>query len=312
MNEKSLNEVVKEIVENPGMSVATKRRVLVETVGLTRVEALWLTRGLSVPRTPRTPREVLKYTFGVEIECFVAHDSVAGRLVSNNVRYAYEGYNHHDSHEVYRFVTDGSLSGAANPIECVSPVLEGGTKGFNSLKKVCKSLTEAGATVNRTTGLHVHIGAADMSSEHFANVFVNYAYLECVIDTFMAASRRGSSNTYCKSIIGKVENCHTREDVFRAYTGYTNPPSHKWRSASRYHKVNCMSYLGHKTIEFRQHGGTVNYTKIKNWVEFLSRLVAWSKDNRLTAPVESIDDIKFLTPTQKTYFKGRASEFAGL
>ena len=78
----------------------------------------------------------------------------------------------------------------------------------------------------------------------------------------------------------------------------------------RYHKVNAESYRRHKTIEFRQHAGTTNYEKIINWVSFCGKLVIWSKKNRLTAPVASIDDIPFLTAEEKSFFKARANQLS--
>ena len=35
----------------------------------------------------------------------------------------------------------------------------------------------------------------------------------------------------------------------------------KGRIGNRYHKVNLEAYSRHKTVEFRQHSGTTNFTK---------------------------------------------------
>ena len=77
-------------------------------------------------------------------------------------------------------------------------------------------------------------------------------------------------------------------------------------NGDRYFKVNACSYSRHKTIEFRQHQGSTDFTKIKNWVNFCAKLVAWSKKNRLENEVTSIDEIPFLTKTEKNFFKSRA------
>jgi hypothetical protein len=75
---------------------------------------------------------------------------------------------------------------------------------------------------------------------------------------------------------------------------------------NRYFKVNAVSYSRHKTIEFRQHQGSTDFAKISNWVRFCAKLVEFSKRNKLQAPIASINDIPFLTATEKRFFNQRA------
>lgn len=241
-----------------------------------------------------------RFTFGVEIECFVNRGAIRTAAERTGMAYEYEGYNHRDGHDYFKFTTDGSVRGMADPIECVSPVLAG-VNGKNTLKNAVKTLNAAGANVNQTCGLHVHIGASKLTAKQYCNVFVNYAYLEAVIDTFMARSRRADNAYYAQTLqdhLYYLEQAVTIENVQRALGN------------CRYHKVNAESYRRHKTIEFRQHAGTTNYEKIINWVSFCGKLVIWSKKNRLTAPVASIDDIPFLTAEEKSFFKARASQLS--
>ncbi|MBR1732821.1 MAG: amidoligase family protein, partial [Alloprevotella sp.] len=79
----------------------------------------------------------------------------------------------------------------------------------------------------------------------------------------------------------------------------------------RYHSVNPIAYSAHGTIEFRQHQGTTNFTKIKNWVSFLAKLVAYSTENVIENEITSIDEIPFLTATEKRYFNSRKAAFEG-
>lgn len=241
-----------------------------------------------------------RFTFGVEIECFVNRGAIRTAAEHTGMAYEYEGYNHRDGHDYFKFTTDASVRGMADPIECVSPVLAG-VNGKNTLKNAVKTLNTAGANVNQTCGLHVHIGAAKLTDKQYCNVFVNYAYLEAVIDTFMAPSRRANNAVYAQTLqdhLYYLGQAVTIENVQRALGN------------CRYHKVNAESYRRHKTIEFRQHAGTTNYEKIINWVSFCGKLVIWSKKNRLTAPVASIDDIPFLTAEEKSFFKARASQLS--
>lgn len=280
---KSLKEQVEEI-KNAKSSKVAKKTALIK-LGLRPYEI-----SLIMSELPKAERRAI-YTFGVEIECLVPRANMIAAAQSNNMPFQYEGYNHRDNNHYYKFVSDGSIQGE-NPIECVSPILKG-KEGLESLKNCCKSLNEAGACVNRSTGLHVHIGAANFSDEHYVNVFHNYKMLEGVIDSFMALSRRANNNGYCKSL---------RDHNFYSWYNKRDVMS---ELGSRYHKVNAESYARHKTIEFRQHQGSTDFKKISAWVEFLIKLVDYSKKNRISNEVASISEIPFLNESEKRYFESR-------
>ena len=287
---KTLNEEIQEIKNMKG-SKAVKKEAFIK-LGLRKYEI-----ELLLSELPKPVREVHKFTFGVEIECLVAASLMRESATRNEMPFQYEGYNHVDNNHYYKFVSDSSIRGE-NPIECVSPVLTG-KAGMKSLENCCKALNEAGAQVNISTGLHVHIGAANLSDEAYINVFKNYQKLERVIDTFMARSRRANNSQWCRTLQGRnFMWCTTKSDIFDAMNG------------DRYFKVNACSYARHKTIEFRQHQGSTDFEKISNWVNFCAKLVAWSKKNVLSSEVTSIDEIPFLTTKEKSFFKSRAEVLA--
>lgn len=287
---KTLNEEIQEIKNMKGSRTAKKAAFV--KLGLRKYEVELLMADL-----PKPIRETYKFTFGVEIECLVPAAAMRECATRNNMPFQYEGYNHVDNNHYYKFVSDSSIRGE-NPIECVSPVLTG-KAGMKSLEICCKALNEANAQVNISTGLHVHIGAANLSDEAYVNVFKNYQKLERVIDTFMARSRRANNSRWCRTLQGKNFSwCTTKSDIYDAMNG------------DRYFKVNACSYARHKTIEFRQHQGSTDFEKISNWVSFCSKLVAWSKKNVLNSEVNSIDEIPFLTKKEKSFFNSRAEVLA--
>ncbi len=313
---KTLNEQINEVLTSK-KSKSAKRADLIK-LGLCNLDVavlFKLNKELVDANTPaarvREVRNTLaqiikKYTFGVEIECFNAPCStLIDAARDNGLLIQSESYNHRDNRRYYKLVPDASIRGEY-PIECVSPILKGNSRGFNSLKSCCTALNQIGAMVNKSTGLHVHIGGGITESQ-YVNTFVNYFYLESVIDTFMAASRRDAyyasalAHTNQRRNVDVSELLHacTFADVFNAMHG------------DRYYKINCCSWQRHGTIEFRQHSGTTNYEKIQMWATFCLKLVAWSAENRLTNFVSSIDDIPFLTAAEKRYFKQRATALAG-
>ena len=237
-------------------------------------------------------------TFGVEIECYHANRfALQNALAERGLTGVQTGYHHHEIRTEYRLATDCSISGS-DPCECVSPILKGNT-GERSLKAACEALASVGAQVNRSCGLHVHFGAAKLTDKHYVRIFKNYQMCEAVIDSFMPESRRGSANTYCKSIRGvSFANCTTKASVKMAM------------HHDRYYKVNAMSYDSHGTIEFRHHSGSTNYTKIIMWVEFLRELIDYSHDHEITTQPTCVDDLPFVSATVKAYLKNRINEVA--
>lgn len=293
------NEILKSRI-----SPAQKAQALVK-IGVTPYEAMCLAQSWMPIKKERKPRKApFSYTFGVEIECcncapdaFIIAAEHNGLTVENRLM-QYAGC--HTDIPVYKLVPDGSLSGY-NTAECVTPALNGKKDGFDSLKRCCDSLARVGAKVNKSCGLHVHIGAANLTEEAYCNVFVNYMYLEAAIDSFMAPSRRGNEARWCRTLTnneGGLLRATTREQVSSAL------------GRDRYHKVNAESWLRHKTIEFRQHQGSTMFLKISHWVKFLGKLVEYSRENRLDQRIDHIEDIPFLTRTEKKYFIERRASIA--
>ena len=283
---KSLNEQIADVM-NMNASNNVKRNELIK-LGLDATEVYLL---LNTKAWQGSGFDFSKLTFGVEIECY---NVVRNDLIVNGTRKGLsvrsEGYNHTDNQHYYKIVSDSSLEGV-NTNEVVSPILQG-NDGLNSLKRLCEALAECGAKVNRSCGLHVHIGAANMSDAHYCRIVRNYQKLEAVIDSFMPLSRRANNNGFCGSLQGfDFSRCTTKRDVYD-------------RMNSRYFKLNAHAYFRHQTIEFRQHSGTTDYEKISNWIAFLAALVKYSEKNVITT-CNSIDEIPFLNADQKAYFNNR-------
>lgn len=284
LSSKPQSEKVKEMQKVTGMTAAAARQQIQTIVFMNRSKA-----------PAHVQDAVLRFTMGVEIECFnIDKRSIIETLKGKKVKAISTGYDHTDYADTYKLGYDCSIDGS-NSCEVVSPILH----NLASLKKVCQVINEAGAQVNRSCGLHVHFGAKDFTLAQWVRIIRNYAALEEVIDSFMPRSRRGNSNTYCKSIkqaAERLDSVHTMHDLYRAF------------NCDRYHKVNVEAFRSHKTIEFRHHSGTTEFTKIEAWINFLRALIEYSINNETIVSASSIDEIPFLNDAQKRYFKRRKSE----
>jgi len=138
---------------------------------------------------------------------------------------------------------------------------------LGQLRKACNALVAAGCSVNKTCGLHVHVGARDLSASEILTVIRRYGYNESKIDAIIPKSRRANNNYFCKSMSSYYMG---RFDVIDP--GTMNALCNS-TFRDRYLKVNPQAYLRHGTVEFRHHSGSVNASKICNWATFCVNFV---------------------------------------
>lgn len=290
MSTKSLKEQVSEVL-NKECGNTAKRNELIK-LGLCEHEVRMLLASITPTRVRKGEFDFSKITFGVEIECYnVIRQELIDTASANGLQVRSEGYNHTDNRHYFKIVSDSSLVGD-NTNEVVSPILKG-KKGLHSLETLCSSLNTIDARVNRSCGLHVHIGAEKMSSEHYCRLVRNYQKIEKAIDSFMPVSRRANNSRWCHTLQGiDFSDCETKVDIEEAM------------HFDRYFKVNAVAYERHKTIEFRQHSGTTDYEKISNWVMFLAHLVEYSFKYECNE-CSTIEEIPFLKESEKEYFINR-------
>ena len=287
---KSLNETINDVM-NSKASRSAKRNELIK-LGLHAGDIQYIFSKYNVTVERKVAFDFSKITFGVEIECYnVEREDLMREGNENSLSIVSREYTHAHTN-YFKIVSDSSIEGN-NTNEVVSPVLKG-KKGLSDLETLCKCLDAVGARVNKSCGLHVHIGAAAMSDAHYCRLVRNYQKLEPAIDSFMAESRRGNNSRWCRTLADhNFTACSTKADIAREL------------HYDRYHKVNAEAYGRHKTIEFRQHQGTTSYEKISRWVMFLAKLVEFSYKQELEGYVCEINDIPFLSDEEKTYFKNR-------
>lgn len=205
--------------------------------------------------------------FGVEVEFVGVSCEAAARAISAaGFPCQFEDYNH-NTRSTWKVVRDGSLEyHNGNCGELVSPPLSG-EAGIEQVRAVLRALVSAGATVNRSCGLHVHVDAGDLSVPQIASIMRRYQTHQTEINRFMPASRRDSrwakriSNELINSVLGYASPANLRRNA-----GYID----------RYHAVNVAAYARHGTIEFRQHSASVNNNKVAHWIAFCLHFVATS------------------------------------
>ena len=296
---------------NAQITKTEKIKLLLE-LGLTRTQVAQLTGGnygfVQNVFAKYFPEQVQSKTykfmpfnrkFGVEIEAHgITKARIAQKLRTAGINVEVQGYNHNTS-GAWKIVSDGSVNGS-DAWELVSPILQG-LAGLAELETVCNTLEANGVKVNKSCGLHIHFDAQAMKVEQVKNVLINYANFETIIDSFLPISRRENNNTYCKSVKGfedRIQNLTTISQMANEMSG-------------RYYKMNLQSYSRHQTIEFRQHSGTVEFTKISNWILFLHNLVEFSAKKKTTSAEATFQNLsKINQPAIMNYIITRQNQLA--
>ena len=176
---------------------------------------------------------------------------------------------------VWNVVPDGSLSGAHNG-EVVSPILT--YADLETLQEVVRSIRRAGARVDSSCGIHIHVDGARFDAKAVTNLVKMVHKQERLIES--ALGIQGSRLArYCKPIdagfIRRLEERRPRtmEELRDVWYGYANARPTRYDS-SRYHGLNLNSLLFRGTVEFRLFEGTLHAGEVKANVQFVLALAA--------------------------------------
>lgn len=248
-----------------------------------------------------TPTPVLDYTFnqrfGVEIEAYnCTKEKLARELREAGISVSISDYSHATT-SFWKLVSDNSLDGN-NTFELVSPILVG-ENGLKELETVCWVLEFCQVKVNRSCGFHVHFDASGFDIDTWKNLALSYKHIEQLIDSFMPESRR--DNRYCRALNGIddhiIRSAYTISELQRAFRN------------DRYYKLNLEAFSRHRTVEFRQHSGTIDFTKMEKWIRFLNGLIIFAKTGALPRRT-TLSRLPFLDEKQKLFYKLRTKTMA--
>lgn len=278
--------------------------------------------------TAQEKREAsMNRSFGVEIEFANLGELAAARAIeAAGIECHPEGYNH-TTRSWWKVVSDSSCG-----YEAVSPPLHG-EEGIAEVQKVVKALREAGATVNKNCGLHVHHDARDFTGPQLRNMALLYVKYEKVLDSLQPTSRRDSVNGYCMSLLkehafslyGRASHASTDEEkivaamnsINRTTARYLNEPNRvaERLATHRMMKLNYEAYFRHGTIEVRHGAGSLDGRKIAEWIRLTAGMMTAAQNTKTFrwggyASLNSL--MKFASVSRKTrnYLRARQQHLA--
>lgn len=240
-------------------------------------------------RGENVPAITAELSYGVEIETVGITREACARAMHTVIGGRVE-HRPHEPHSpwcvvapdgrVWRAMTDGSLSDASgHSAEVVTPVLT--EADMATLQDVVRAVRRAGARVNHTCGVHVHVGVRNHRGEtalrpvHLAGlVHLVHAAEPAVREALQIGANRAN---YCRALPTSLVNRMPKRPRNEAAVGtawYNGPAPRGYHyHDSRYHGLNLHAVWDKGTVEFRWFNGTTHAGKIKSYVQLCLGLV---------------------------------------
>lgn len=225
-------------------------------------------------------------TIGVELEFTGLTRKAAAQVIANffgttetDGNYNWQAVTDNHGRE-WKVVYDGSLRtyGDTDACEMVTPIL--GWADIEPLQEIVRELRRAGAKINETCGLHVHIGAAGLTATTIRNLVNNFASHEKIL--YKALDVHEWRKRYCQATDARFlrelneRKPATLEELGRIWYDNENFPAYHYHE-SRYHTLNLHALFTKGTVEFRIFNGTLHAGEVKTAVQLCCALVASAK-----------------------------------
>lgn len=195
------------------------------------------------------------------------------------------------SGRTWKVVYDSSVDDmGGESCELVTPLLSG-DEDLETLQEIIRNLRAAGAKVNSSCGVHVHVSQEYMSANALRRLAIQwYNKEEAVVKGVKTLDSRLYG--YCKptnsAFLQRTANLGNRptyiemEDTW--YQAQPDGPRSRKYHSSRYHTLNFHSFfsspIGQRNVEFRLFNGTLHAGKIKAYVQYSCAVVDHAINSR--------------------------------
>jgi len=260
-------------------------------------------------------------TIGTEIEFTGITRKKAADVVANffGTRAKYEGGSYRaytakdNTGRVWSIMRDSSIrvENDGERCELVTPILR--WDDIETLQEIVRQLRRAGAKVNETCGLHVHIGADGMTAQNIRTLVNLVASREEIF--YHALKVHEDREQYCQPTNQRFLrelNAKKPATLGKLKTiWYGDEREHTWHyDTSRYTILNLHAFFTKGTIEFRIFNSTLHAGEVKAAIQFCAAMVAFAKKARRTVyrKIET-DNEKFAMRTFLTRLGLNGDEF---
>ena len=220
--------------------------------------------------------------FGMELEFTGITRKQAAAAIAKTINGNYD-YTHVSSYDrreirdaegrIWSICSDASVTGShsGNGGEFVTPICT-----YDDIEKVqecVRTLRRAGAKVDKTCGLHIHIDGKNHNARSLKNLVFTFKAKQDLIYKAVEAEDR-KQNQYCKVIDDrlidtikknkKLDMDSLADDWYGTYAPYQSREQHY--NDSRYHALNLHSIWYRGTVEFRLFHATLHAGKVRAYI----------------------------------------------
>jgi hypothetical protein len=143
---------------------------------------------------------------------------------------------------------------------------------IETVQACIRALRKAGAKVNKSCGLHIHIDGANHNAKSLKNLaFTFYAKQDLI---FKAVAPERKNNNYCRPLtddlvenikkIKNLDNNSMHDAWYSTYSSYRPTTTHY--HDSRYHALNYHSLWYRGTVEFRLFNSTLHAGEVRAYL----------------------------------------------
>lgn len=223
--------------------------------------------------------------FGIEIEMTGITRAKAAKTIASyfgtsavHIGGVYDAYTVDDNRDrKWKVVSDASLkcenrngntASGLYSVEVVSPICQ--YEDIETIQEIVRGLRAAGAVVNNTCGIHVHVDAFRHTPQTLRNIVNIMAAKEDLL--YKALKINVRRERYCQkadtTFLDELnkKKPKTMQEISRLWYGGSDRSRIHYDS-SRYHGLNLHSVFGKGTIEFRLFNSTLHAGEVKSYIQ---------------------------------------------
>lgn len=166
---------------------------------------------------------------------------------------------------------------------------------IETVQECIRALRRAGAKVDSSCGLHIHIDGANHTAQSLKNLAFTFRAKQDLIFKAVAPNRIG--NHYCRPLtddlvgnikkIKKIDGEKMKDAWYGTYSDYRPTSTHY--HASRYHALNLHSLWYRGTVEFRLFNSTLHAGEVRAYLTLCLGMSA-AAINAKRASAEPLDN----------------------
>lgn len=164
---------------------------------------------------------------------------------------------------------DGRSASTLYKVEVVSPICH--YEDIETIQELVRKLRHAGACVNRSCGIHIHVDAAPHSVKTLRNLVNIMVSKEDLLYKALAVDVAREDHYCQKTDLSFLEELNRKKpksiENFERMWYHGDSRSFDHYDETRYHALNLHSVFSKGTIEFRLFNGTMHAGKVKTYIQ---------------------------------------------